>query len=191
MGNWWENPCISHVIKYTIGWELWKKYGNQFPMFSSLDGFCCLFACYGKLMRKSIHSPCDEIYHRMGIQWEKSNILWKSMRTNFSGSPHTMGFVGFSREQISQAFPIQWILLPFPMLWEIDEKTNVFPILWSIPQEKYLMGKSTYTMKKYGRQIPRLSPFVGVCWLFACYGKLIRKHMYFPRDEVYHRMGIL
>ena len=79
----------------------------------------------------------------MGIQWEKSNILWKSMRTNFSGSPHTMGFVGFSREQISQAFPIQWILLPFPMLWEIDEKTNVFPILWSIPQEKYLMGKSS------------------------------------------------
>ena len=94
---------------------------------------------------------------------KKANILRKSMRTNFSGSPHTMGFVGFSREQISQTFPIQWILLPFPMLWEIDEKTNVFPILWSIPQEKYLMGKSTYTMKKYGRQIPRLSPFVGVC----------------------------
>ena len=34
MGNWWENPCISHIIKYTIGCEsngkkgpiLWEKY---------------------------------------------------------------------------------------------------------------------------------------------------------------------
>ena len=21
MGNWWENPCISHMINYSTGWE--------------------------------------------------------------------------------------------------------------------------------------------------------------------------
>ena len=44
---WWENPCISHVIKYTIGWEsngkkspiLWEKYEYQFPRFSTYNGF--------------------------------------------------------------------------------------------------------------------------------------------------------
>ena len=52
MGNWGGSPCISHLKKYTIGWEL--------------DG-------------------------------EKSSILGKSMSTNFPRSPHTMGFVAFSR----------------------------------------------------------------------------------------------
>ena len=39
------------------------------------------------------------------------------MSTNFPGSPHMMGCVGFSRQPIFQAFPI---------LWKIDEKTHVF-----------------------------------------------------------------
>ena len=49
------------------------------------------------------------------------------MSNNFPGSPHTMGFVEYSWEPISQAFPILWVLLSFPMLWEIDEKTHAFP----------------------------------------------------------------
>ena len=51
-----------------------------------------------------------------------------SMSTNFSGSPHMMGFVGFYREPVSQTFPIRWVFLRFPMLWEIDEKIHAFPI---------------------------------------------------------------
>ena len=39
VGNLWGNPCISHMLKYTIGWEsdgkkapvLWEKYDYRFP----------------------------------------------------------------------------------------------------------------------------------------------------------------
>ena len=97
MGNWRGNPCISHIIKYTIGCE---SNGKKAPM------------------------------------------LWEKYEFKFSSSPHTMGFVGFSRNQIPRLFPgtnpkaflIQWIFLPFSMLWEIDEKTYAFLIWWDIPQ---------------------------------------------------------
>ena len=52
----------------------------------------------------------------------------KTMSTNFLCSPYTMGFVEYYWEPISQAFPIQWVWLSFPVLWEIDEKTHVFPM---------------------------------------------------------------
>ena len=69
MGNWSENPCISNLLKYIIGWELdgrkapipWEKYEYQFPRFSPYDGFCSIFPCYCKLMGKPVHFPCDEI----------------------------------------------------------------------------------------------------------------------------------
>ena len=49
MRNLWGNPCISHMLKYTIGWEsdvkkppiLWEKYEYQFPRLSPYHGFCC------------------------------------------------------------------------------------------------------------------------------------------------------
>ena len=117
----WENPCISHVMKYTTGWEsngkkapiLWEKYEHQFPRSSSHNGFCCILPYYGKLMGKPMHFPYDEVYHRMGIGWEKST--------------HTMGKVWLP---ISQVLPIRWVLLHFPMLWEIDGKSHAFPIWW-------------------------------------------------------------
>ena len=51
MGNWWWNPCISHMMMYSIGWEpygekspiLWEKYEYQFPRSSSYDGFRRIF----------------------------------------------------------------------------------------------------------------------------------------------------
>ena len=122
IGNWWENPRISHMMKYTIGWEsngkkvpiLWEKSDYQFPRFSPYDGFCCIFPYYGKLMEKPMHFPYDEVYHSMGIGWEKTT--------------HTMGKVWLL---ISQVLPIRWVLLHFPMLWEMDGKTQAFPILWN------------------------------------------------------------
>ena len=103
MGNWWGNPYISHIIKYTIGSD---SNGKEAP------------------------------------------YSGKSMRTNLPDSPHTIGFVGFSWKPISQAFPIWWVFLPFPMLREIDEKTHGFPIWWSIPQDGNLVEKKTHTMGK-------------------------------------------
>ena len=83
IGNWLENPYISHVMKSTIGWEsngkkapiLWEKYEYQFPRSSSYNGFCCIFPYYGKLMGKPMHFPYDEVYHRMGIGWEKTTHI--------------------------------------------------------------------------------------------------------------------
>ena len=113
--------AFSHMTKYTIGWEsdgkkvriLWEKYDYQFPRFSPYSGFCCIFPYYGKLMGIPMHFPYDEVYHRMGIGWEKST--------------HTMGKVWLP---ISQVLPIRWVLLHFPMLWEIDGKSHAFPIWW-------------------------------------------------------------
>ena len=68
LGNLWGNPCISHMLKYTKGWES--------------DG---------------------------------------------KKSTHTMGKVWVS---ISQTFPIPWVSLHFPVLWEIYGETHVFPICW-------------------------------------------------------------
>ena len=123
IGNWLENPYISHVMKSTIGWEsngkkapvLWEKHEYQFLRSSPSDGFCWIFLCYGKLMGKPIYFPCNEVYHRMEIEQEKST--------------HSMGKVWVP---ISQVLLIQWVLLHFPVLWEIDGKTHAFPIWWSI-----------------------------------------------------------
>ena len=73
--NWLWNPCISHMIKYTIRWKsygekspmLWERYEYQFPRFTSLEGFCYIFSYYEKLMGKPMHFPYDEVYHRMEI----------------------------------------------------------------------------------------------------------------------------
>ena len=75
VGNLWGNPCISHMLNYTIGWEsheekalmLWEKYEYQFPRPSSYHGFCCIFPYCGKFMGKPMHFPYAEVYHKMGI----------------------------------------------------------------------------------------------------------------------------
>ena len=99
MGIWWKKVPI-----------LWGKYGYQFPRLSQFNGFHCIFQCYGKLMGKPKHFPCDEVYYRMGIWLEKST--------------NTMGKVCVP---ISQ--PFLRVLLHFLVLWEIDGETRAFPIL--------------------------------------------------------------
>ena len=53
-------------------------------------------------------------------------------------SVHTMGK---EWAPIFQVLPIRWVLLHFPVLWEIDGETYAFPIWWSIPEDRNLMGK--------------------------------------------------
>ena len=125
MGNWWWNPYISHMMKYTTGWE---SNGKKHPY-------------YGK-----------------------------SMGTNYPGSAHLMPFAEFchaienwlKNQQISH-------LMKSAIRWESNAKKA--PVLW----ETYEPWSSTYN---------------GICCIFSCYGKLMGKSMYFPRNEVYHRMGI-
>ena len=121
VGNSWGNPYISHMLKYTIGWELdrkkapmlWEQYGYRFLNFSPYHGFCCIFLYCGKFMGKPIHFSYAEVYHRMGIGSEKST--------------HSMEKVWLS---ISQTFPMPWVLLHFPVLWGIYRETRAFPIWW-------------------------------------------------------------
>ena len=118
VGKLWGNPYISHMLKCIIGWELdgkkapilCEKYKYQLPRLSLYNGFCCIFPHCEKFMGKPIHFPYAEVYHRMGIGWEKST--------------HTTGKVWLS---ISQNFPIPWVLLHFPVLWEIYGKPMHFP----------------------------------------------------------------
>ena len=64
------------------------------------------------------------IYHRLCVSWQKST--------------HTMGKVWVS---VSQTFPIPWVLLHFPILWEIYGTTYAFPICHNITQDGNWMGK--------------------------------------------------
>ena len=69
VGNLWGNPCMSHMLKYTIGWELdekkapmlWEKYGYRFPRLSPYHRLCCIFPYCGKFMEKPMHFPYDDI----------------------------------------------------------------------------------------------------------------------------------
>ena len=117
MRNWRENPCIFDVLQNTIGWEydgrkvamLWEKYGYLYPRSSQQGGFYCIFLCYEKLIRNTMHFPCNEVYHRMGIGWEKST--------------HTIGKVW---APISQFLPISALSCAMEYWWE----THAFPIRW-------------------------------------------------------------
>ena len=101
MGIWWKKSYLNSV-------EVWY----QFRRLSQFGGFCCNFLCYRKLMGKLLHLMKYTIY-RMGIGWEKSI--------------HTMGKVWVA---ISAVLPMRWVLLHFPILWEIDGETHAFPIWW-------------------------------------------------------------
>ena len=114
-------PIRSVLLHFPVLWEMhgekWpilcEKYENQFLSFTPYEGFCCIFPYYKKLMGQPMHFPYAEVYHRMRIGLEKST--------------HTMGRVWLS---ISQTFPLSWVLLQFPVLWEMYGETHALPIWW-------------------------------------------------------------
>ena len=111
---------ISNMMKHTTGWESNGKkhsfYGKSIRIkFSGLlhfMGFDDFSNAMGNLIRKPMHFPCDEVYHRMGISREKIT--------------HSMGKVWVPT---SQVHPIRWVLY----IWEIHGETHAFLIWWSIP----------------------------------------------------------
>ena len=78
------------------------------PYTMGFVGFFCA-------MRNWRGNPC--ISHMM----KYTTVQCKSMGKN----AQTLEIVW---ETISQAFPIRWVLLPFPVLWEINGETHAFPI---------------------------------------------------------------
>ena len=66
---------MPHMMKYTTGWQSKRKnhpfyekcMETNFPGLSILMGFADFPNAIRNLMRKPMHLPCDEVYHRMGI----------------------------------------------------------------------------------------------------------------------------
>ena len=118
---------------------------------------------------KSHVFQCGKVYHRTGILWKKSTYTLEKVWV-----------------PISQALRIPWISLHFPMLWEIDGETHALPTGWESDGKKHpCYGKSLETCFS--------KPAFSIQWLllhFPWYGKVMRKPMYFPCDELYHRIGI-
>ena len=73
--NWWEKPCASHLVKYTIRRESderkvpirWGKKWYQFSKLFQFDGFDYISSCCGELMGKPMYFTCYKVYHRMWI----------------------------------------------------------------------------------------------------------------------------
>ena len=119
---------------------------------------------YGKSMSTnfpgSAHAMGFVILSRaMGYLWENSNIFrmikyikeWNLMERR----TYTMGKLW---ELIFQILPVRWILLHFPMLWKIYEKTQVLLMWRSVPKDGNLMEKSTRTMERAWLPISIVSP---------------------------------
>ena len=72
------------------------------------------------------------------------------MSTNFPGSP------------------LRWVLLHFPVLWEIDGETHTFSIWWSIQYDGNCMGKNhPYYGKSMSTNFPSL-PHTKIFVVFSC-----------------------
>ena len=129
---WWSIPQDGNLMEQTTHFmeKLREPISQAFPIRWVLLTFPMLSGIWWK-------KPCISHVRMYTTGWEsngkKHPYYGKSMSTNFPDSPHTMGFVWYYREQISQAFPIGWVSLSFPMLCEIDEKTHAFLMWWNIP----------------------------------------------------------
>ena len=136
VGNVWGHPCISHMMKYTIGWGsngknepiLWEKYEYQFPKLSPYHGLCCISPYYGNVRG----TPCISHIMKYTMEWESNgeieSILGKHYEYQFARfSPYHWFFIAFSRtvEMYGEthAFPIWWHWLTF---------SCVYPTSWNV-----------------------------------------------------------
>ena len=109
----------------------------------------------------------------MNLMRKKHQYCGKSMSTNFPGYPHTMSFVGYFLEPISQTFPIWWFWLSFLMLWEINEKTCISHLLKYTIRWESDGKKAPILCEKYDYWFPRLSPYHATCCIFPYCGKFM------------------
>ena len=139
MGNWWGNPCISHIIKYIIECESnWKKkhpyYGKSISTNSQGSPHTMGFVGFP---RKSFFQafPIRWVFLLFPIPWEIGKKLhafptWWSIRQNGNLMEKSTHFMEKVWDPISQACPIRWVSLYYG---ELDEKTHSFRIWWSTP----------------------------------------------------------
>ena len=120
-------------MKYTIKWEsnrkkapiTWEKCEHKFPRFSPYDEFYVAFSC---TMGNSIGNPWSLQYD--GKCMERNHPYYgKSVNTNFSGSPHSKGFVAFSHTMRNwRGDPCISYMIKYTVGWKLYGEKS--PILW-------------------------------------------------------------
>ena len=89
--NLWGNPCISHMLKYTIRWEsdgkkapiLWEKYEYQFPRLSPYHGFVAFSGAVGNLWGNPYISHMLKYTLGGESDGKKVPILWENYEYQF------------------------------------------------------------------------------------------------------------
>ena len=175
IGNWWENQCIYHMMKYSAGWEsygekapiLWESMGTNFQDSPNMKGF----VVFSHTLRNCWGNPC--ISHML-----KYILGWKS---DGKKRTHTMVKVWVP---ISQTFPIPWVLLHFPILWKFMGKPTYFSYAKLYHRRESDGKKAPILWVKYDYRFPRLSPYDRFCCIFPYCGKFVGKPMHFPYDDI-------
>ena len=115
--SWWENPCIFHAIKYTIGWNLMEKSTHtmgkiwvpisqvlhiqwvlenitwtQFPRLSQFIGFGCLFPPLGNWWANACISYVMKYTIKLKFKGKTASILWEKYEYQFPRFSQYNGF---------------------------------------------------------------------------------------------------
>ena len=92
IGNWWEKPCISHVVNYTIGWESDRRKVSILPDSPNSTGFVAFSYAMGNWWG----NPCISQVMKYTIGWEsnvkKAPMLWKKYEYQFPRFSPIPGF---------------------------------------------------------------------------------------------------
>ena len=147
VGNLWGNPCIFHMLKYTIGWELggqkhqrhgksmiivWLSISQTFPIPWVLFNFPVLWEIYRETHAFPIcYFP--SIPYDGNLMGKKHPYYGKSMSINFPDFSHTMGFAAFSRTVEN--------LRGNPSIYRMMTSVNFF--LWCFLTYFYFVWKGT------------------------------------------------
>ena len=129
-----------------------EKMGTNFLYSPNSMNFTAFSHVRGNWWRNPCISHFIKYTKEYESNWKKHPYYGKSMSTNFSGSPHMMGFAGFSRKSIFQAFPIQWVFLLFPHTFGNWQENPCISLMmkyatgWQSNGKKHLLyGKSMGT----------------------------------------------
>ena len=131
---------------------------TNFPGSSNSMDFTAFSHAMGNWRANPCISPIIKYTITCESNGKKVPILWERYEFQFPRFSTYDGFCRIFPGPISQAFPIWWVFLPFPMLSKFDEKTHAFLIWWSIPQDRNLMGKSFNFMEKVWEPIFQVFP---------------------------------
>ena len=180
IGNWWENQCISHMIKYTTGENLMEK--STHTMKKVWEQICRAFLIRWICLSFSMLWEIDEKTPACPISWSipQGGYIMEKIT-------HTMGKVWVQFPRFSQYDGFSYIspyhekLMGKPIHFQYDEVYHMMGIWW---------GKSTHTMGKVWPPIshtvsfPSFSGIMGNWWGNPCISYMMRLVNLFLRNIV-------